>query len=202
MLNVCELFQIFPCVYPIKWNSCVKGYDQSLRVFIRIAIFKAFYENCHVAFQKCCMGRGAWWATVHGVAKSQTWLKRPTTHARIGDSGRVCACQWRRCRKCGLDLQSGRSPGGGNGNWNGQPTPVFLPGKSCGQGAWQAAVHEVAEVDMTEHAHTHNSYITKMTVFGLSGQSVSCLPPNRALVFLSVFWIGSWCSGSHRNLYH
>ena len=22
------------------------------------------------------MGRGAWWATVHGVAKSQTWLKR------------------------------------------------------------------------------------------------------------------------------
>ena len=27
--------------------------------------------------------RGAWWATVHGVAKSQTWLKWLSTHARV-----------------------------------------------------------------------------------------------------------------------
>ena len=26
--------------------------------------------------------RGAWWATVHGVAKRQTWLKRLSTHAQ------------------------------------------------------------------------------------------------------------------------
>ena len=26
------------------------------------------------------MDRGAWWATVHGVAKSQTQLKRLSTH--------------------------------------------------------------------------------------------------------------------------
>ena len=26
-------------------------------------------------------GHGAWWATVHGVAKSWTWLKRLSTHA-------------------------------------------------------------------------------------------------------------------------
>ena len=26
------------------------------------------------------MGRGAWWAAVHKVAKSQTQLKRPSTH--------------------------------------------------------------------------------------------------------------------------
>ena len=26
-------------------------------------------------------GRGAWWATVHRVAKSQTWLKRLSTHS-------------------------------------------------------------------------------------------------------------------------
>ena len=68
-----------------------------------------------------------------------------------------------------------------------QPAAVFLPGESRGQGAWWAAVPEVAELDVTEHAHRHNSYITKMTVFVLSGQSASCLPPNRALVFLSVF---------------
>ena len=31
-----------------------------------------------------------------------------------------------------------------------QPTPVFLPGKSHGQGAWQAVVHGVAkELDTT-----------------------------------------------------
>ena len=27
------------------------------------------------------MDRGAWWGTVHGVAKSWTWLKRPSIHA-------------------------------------------------------------------------------------------------------------------------
>ena len=42
---------------------------------------------------------------------------------------------------------SGRSPGEGNGN----PFPVFLPGKSMDRGAWRAIVHGVAkELDMTE----------------------------------------------------
>ena len=30
------------------------------------------------------MDRGAWWATVHGVAKSWTSLKRLNTHTHIG----------------------------------------------------------------------------------------------------------------------
>ena len=30
--------------------------------------------------------RGAWWATIHGVADSQTLLKRPSTHAHITTS--------------------------------------------------------------------------------------------------------------------
>ena len=29
------------------------------------------------------MDTGAWWATVHRVAKSQTWLKRLSTHAHV-----------------------------------------------------------------------------------------------------------------------
>ena len=29
------------------------------------------------------MDRGAWWATVHKVTKSQTWLKRLSTHAHF-----------------------------------------------------------------------------------------------------------------------
>ena len=52
------------------------------------------------------MDGGAWWATVHGVAKSQTWLSDFTftfhSHA--------------------LEKEM-------------QPTPVFLPGESQGQGS-------------------------------------------------------------------
>ena len=38
------------------------------------------------------MNRGAWWATVHGVAKSQIQLKQPTTHARVCVCVCVCVC--------------------------------------------------------------------------------------------------------------
>ena len=64
------------------------------------------------------MDRGAWQATVHGVAKSQTQLKRLSTHIHIlgflgGSDGKEFACNAR-------DLDSvpelGRSPGEGNGN--------------------------------------------------------------------------------------
>ena len=37
---------------------------------------------------------------------------------------------------------SGRSPGGGHGK---KPTPVFLPGKFHGLGAWWATVHGVTK---------------------------------------------------------
>ena len=37
------------------------------------------------------------------------------------------------------------------------PTQVFLPGQSPpARGGWQAAVHGVAESDMTEHTHDDN----------------------------------------------
>ena len=29
------------------------------------------------------MDRGAWWATVHGITKSRTWLKRLSTHTHV-----------------------------------------------------------------------------------------------------------------------
>ena len=51
------------------------------------------------------MDRGAWWAVVHGVAKSRTWLSDFTLFTFL---------HWRR-------------------KW--QPTPVFLPGESQGQGS-------------------------------------------------------------------
>ena len=45
------------------------------------------------------------------------------------DSGKISACQCRRCRRCGLDPWVGRFP------WRRkrQPTPGFLPGGSHGQ---------------------------------------------------------------------
>ena len=62
------------------------------------------------------MDRGAWWAAVHGVAKSWTRLSDFTSTFPL--------MHWRR-------------------KW--QPTPVFLPGESQGGGAWWAAVCGVAQ---------------------------------------------------------
>ena len=46
-----------------------------------------------------------------------------------------------------VDLILGRekSPGGGNGT----PLQYSCPGNSMDRGAWQATVHEIAELDMT-----------------------------------------------------
>ena len=50
-------------------------------------------------FQYSCleipMERGTWWATVHGVSKSQTWLKWPSTHARMNESPRTLQLETR-----------------------------------------------------------------------------------------------------------
>ena len=61
------------------------------------------------------MDKGAWWATVQGVAKSQT---------RLSDFAFTFHMHWRR-------------------KW--QTTPLFLPGESQGRGAWWAAVYGVAQ---------------------------------------------------------
>ena len=62
------------------------------------------------------MGGGAWWAAVHGVAKSRTQLSDFTFTFTF--------LHWRR-------------------KW--QPTPVLLPGESQGREAWWAAIYGVAQ---------------------------------------------------------
>ena len=62
------------------------------------------------------MDRGAWWAAVHGVAKSQTRLSNFTFTFHFPALER----KW-------------------------QPTPVFLPEESQGRGAWWAAVYGVTQ---------------------------------------------------------
>ena len=44
------------------------------------------------------MDRGAWGATVHGVTKSQTWLKRLSTHMHQPPGTRLCSVVSKRCR--------------------------------------------------------------------------------------------------------
>ena len=74
------------------------------------------------------MDRGAWWAAVHGVARSRTWLSDFTFtfhfHALEKEMATHSSVQM-------------------------QPTPPFLENPRDG-GAWWAAVYGVAQSDMTE----------------------------------------------------
>ena len=119
------------------------------------------------------MDRGAWWDTVHGVAKSQTRLTNFTFTFFLGELDSTCSqtsfkLRWghEAYRHCGSDSKesacsagdpglipgSGRSPGEGKGN------PLQYPclENSIDWGAWLATDHGVAESDTTEQLHLTN----------------------------------------------
>ena len=50
-----------------------------------IFLWKRKWQPTPVFLQENPMDRGAWWAAVHGVAQSQTRLKRLSMHACIGE---------------------------------------------------------------------------------------------------------------------
>ena len=79
------------------------------------------------------MDRGTWPAAVHRVARSQTQLKCLSCQIGFpgGRSGREPACQCRRLKRCRFSPWVRKTP------WMraSQPTPVFLPGESHGQGS-------------------------------------------------------------------
>ena len=121
------------------------------------------------------MGRGGWWVTVHGVSKSQTRLGWLRTHIISSDAMGSSVCNWDglllialglsglpwSLRGWSICLQCGRP---GFDSWLGkilwgrkwQPTPILLPGKSCG---WRSLAgysprgHK--ESDMTERLNFH-----------------------------------------------
>ena len=82
----------------------------------------------------------AWWATVHGVAKSQTQLSDFTSlQGFLGSSdGKVSAYN---AGDPGSIPGSGRSPGEGNGN----PLQYSCLENLMDGGAWWATVHGVAK---------------------------------------------------------
>ena len=81
---------------------------------------------------------GAWWATVHGVAKSQTQLSNSLS---LFFSDSVVQNPLAKAGDMGLILGLGRSPGEGNGN----PLQYSCLGNPRDRGAWQATVHGVAK---------------------------------------------------------
>ena len=125
------------------------------------------------------MDRGAWWATVHGIAKSWTLLSdkhlfwifklnntaclflayfRAATYIlglpqRLRDKESTC-----NSGDAGLIPRLGWSLGGENGN---KLHPVFLLGKSHGQRAWPATVHRVAKSWTQLSIHT---FLINLTV--------------------------------------
>ena len=92
------------------------------------------------------MDRGAWWATVHGIAKSQTRLRVHACNATLGSSNprlrwfisKESACQ---CRRQGSIPVWGRSPGEGNGN----PLQYSCLENPMNREAWWATVHGIAK---------------------------------------------------------
>ena len=91
----------FSCIYPIKYISLKKihlfdllgGSDTKESAYstgdpgLIPGLGRSPGEGNDCPLQYSClkysMDRGAWWATVHGVAKSRTWLSNSHTHMNV-----------------------------------------------------------------------------------------------------------------------
>ena len=85
-------------------------------------------------------------------------------------SGKESACQ---CRRCGFDAWIGKIPW--RGAW--QPTPVFLPGNSCGQRNL-AGYSLWGQTQLSTRAHTHQQKTTpEFNLWSLKGEMMSTVFP-------------------------
>ena len=71
-----------------------------------------------------------------------------------GTTGKDSVCQCQRCKRWGLILVSGRSPGVGNGN----PLQYSCLENPTDGGAWQTTVHGATKNWTHLNTHTHTLY--------------------------------------------
>ena len=106
------------------------------------------------------MDRGAWWATVHGITRVRYDLAtKPGEELGFpgGSEGKESACN---AGDWGQYL-------GWEYSWRREwlPTPVFLPGESCGQRSLGQVPWGGKESDMTERlTHKHRRIVTSQRI--------------------------------------
>ena len=72
----------FPCVSNGKVSACNAGDGGSIPGLVR-SPGKGNGNPLQYSCLENSMDKGVWWATVHGVTKSQTWLTSSHTHTHI-----------------------------------------------------------------------------------------------------------------------
>ena len=114
-------------------------------------------------FQYSClensMDWGAWWATVHGVAKSQTRLSDFCSHFLGFPGGSDSKVSAHNVGDPGSIPGLGRSPAEGNGT----PLQYSCLENSMDGGAWWATVHGVTKSQkwLSQHCLTWASWIAQ-----------------------------------------
>ena len=104
-------------------------------------------------------------------------------------SGKESACQCRRCKRCGFD------PWVGKIRWRRkrQPSPVFLPGESHGQGSL-VSYSPWGHSSRTWLSNYHPLTLTTMNIFHTSNNSENCWPLSLQILtlpcsFFALLWL-------------
>ena len=113
----------------------IPGLGRSPKEVTRTPLQNSYLENS--------MDKGAWQATVHGVAKNQTQLSDEHTHISLQPGGKESASNE---SDPGSISELGRFPGAGNGN----PLQYSCLRNPMDRGTWLATVQGVVkEADTT-----------------------------------------------------
>ena len=74
-----------------KGCQCRRPKRRRFNPWVRKIPYRRHGNPCYYSFLENTMDKGGWWATVHRVTKSWTWLKRLHTHSI---TQRIASCVW------------------------------------------------------------------------------------------------------------